>query len=103
MNFTLSPEVEQIQERIRAFVAERIMPLENDPTSFDDHENIRVELLKGLRDEARSQGLWALSMPKERGGGGLGRGHGAFCDDGPDGPHGRPRPGRHGAGRQPLH
>ena len=71
MNFTLSPEVEKIQERIRAFVAERIMPLENDPTSFDDHENIRVELLKGLRDEARSQGLWALSMPKERGGGGL--------------------------------
>ena len=71
MNFTLSPEVEKIQERIRAFVAERIMPLENDPASFDDHENIREELLKDLRDEARSQGLWALSMPKERGGGGL--------------------------------
>jgi acyl-CoA dehydrogenase len=71
MDFSLPPEIESIRQRIRAFVEERIIPLESDPASYDEHENIARPLLETLRAEARSQGLWALQMPKERGGGGL--------------------------------
>ncbi len=71
MDFTLAPEVEETRQRIRAFVEARILPLEEDPASFDSHENVREELLEDLRAKARGEGLWALSMPKERGGGGF--------------------------------
>jgi acyl-CoA dehydrogenase len=71
MDFTLSPEVEETRLAIRTFVAERIMPLEDDPASYDDHENIRLELVKEIQAEARAAGLWCLSMPKERGGRGF--------------------------------
>ncbi len=71
VDFSLSPEIRDLQVRIRAFVAERILPLEADPASFDAYENIAPDLLEKLRGEAKSQGLWALQMPKERGGQGL--------------------------------
>jgi len=71
MDFTLTPEVDETRKKIRAFVADRILPLEDDPASYDDHENIDEMLLQTLRAEARSQGLWALSMPVERGGRGF--------------------------------
>lgn len=71
MDFNLSPEVEDFRRRIRAFVDERIIPLEKDPGAFDGHENIAEEPLKRLRAEAKKAGLWALRMPKERGGQGL--------------------------------
>ncbi len=71
MDFTLSPEVEDFRKRIRAFVEKRLLPLEADANSYDGHENIRLDLLEKLRAEARKQGLWALAMPKKRGGQGL--------------------------------
>ncbi|HIP79586.1 MAG TPA: acyl-CoA dehydrogenase, partial [Kiloniellaceae bacterium] len=71
MDFSLSPEVEALRQRIRAFVEAEIMPLEADPGSFDDHENIKLPVLEQLRAKARGAGLWALQMPKERGGQGL--------------------------------
>ncbi len=71
MDFTLSPEVEETRLAIRKFVAERILPLENDPASYDDHENINLDLLKKVQAEARAAGLWSLSMPVERGGRGF--------------------------------
>ncbi len=71
MDFTLSPEVDDFRKRIRAFVERRLLPLESDPKSYDGHENIKLDLLEKLRGEARKQGLWALSMPKARGGQGL--------------------------------
>ncbi|TCZ53372.1 acyl-CoA dehydrogenase family protein [Roseicella aquatilis] len=71
MDFALSPEIDEIRQRVRAFVEERIIPLESDPASYDEHENIARPLLERLRAEARAQGLWALGMPRERGGGGL--------------------------------
>jgi len=69
MDFTLTPEVDETRRNIRAFVADRILPLEDDPASYDEHENIDEALLQTLRAEARAEGLWALSMPVERGGG----------------------------------
>jgi acyl-CoA dehydrogenase len=71
MDFSLSPEVADLRRRIARFVEERVMPLEADPASYDEHENIRLDLLDGLRAEARAEGLWALQMPPERGGRGL--------------------------------
>ncbi|HYZ33859.1 MAG TPA: acyl-CoA dehydrogenase family protein [Crenalkalicoccus sp.] len=71
MDFSLPPEVDAIRRRIRDFVEDRIIPLEADPASYDAHENIARTLLEKLRAEAKAEGLWALQMPKERGGGGL--------------------------------
>ena len=71
MDFALPPEIDGIRQRVRAFVEGRIIPLESDPASYDEHENIAQPLLERLRGEAKAEGLWALGMPKERGGGGL--------------------------------
>ena len=71
MDFALDPQVDAIRRRIRAFVEERLIPLESDPATYDEHENIARPLLERLRAEAKEQGLWALQMPKQRGGGGL--------------------------------
>ncbi|MCB4820973.1 acyl-CoA dehydrogenase family protein [Roseicella aerolata] len=71
MDFSLPPQIDEIRQRIRAIVEERIIPLESDPASFDEHENIRKPLLEELRAEVKAKGLWALGMPQERGGGGL--------------------------------
>ncbi|MBX6746487.1 MAG: acyl-CoA dehydrogenase family protein [Acetobacteraceae bacterium] len=71
MDFSLAPEVDAIRRRIRSFVEDRLIPLESDPASYDEHENIASPLLEKLRAEAKAEGLWALQMPKSRGGGGL--------------------------------
>ncbi|MDA1089337.1 MAG: acyl-CoA dehydrogenase family protein [Proteobacteria bacterium] len=71
MDFTLAPKTEDFRKRIRAFVEEKLLPLESDPLSFDEHENIAEDVLQAKRAEAQSQGLWALSMPTARGGQGL--------------------------------
>jgi len=72
MDFRLSPEIEDYRRRIRAFVAEHVLPLESDPDAYDRGENIRAEVLEPLRARAREQGLWCPQMPKARGGRGLG-------------------------------
>ncbi len=71
MDFTLSPEVEALRRRVRDFVDGRLVPLEADRASYDDHENIAPALLATVRAEAKAAGLWALQMPRARGGGGL--------------------------------
>ncbi len=71
MDFHLSPELEAKRRTVRAFVEDRLFPLEADPASYDAHENIRIDLLAQLRAETRPLGIWALQSPKVRGGGGL--------------------------------
>ncbi|MAF95257.1 MAG: acyl-CoA dehydrogenase [Rhodospirillaceae bacterium] len=71
MDFTLSPETEDIRKRIRAFVEDHLLALEAEPRSFDEHQNINQDLLGKMRQKAKSEGLWALAMPTERGGRGL--------------------------------
>lgn len=71
MDFNLTPDVNETRQAIRRFVADTILPLEADPASYDDHENIRLDLLDDLRTKAKSEGLWALSMPTARGGRGF--------------------------------
>ncbi len=71
MDFTLSAEIEGYRARYKAFVAEHLLPLESDPASFDDHENIRLDLLETMRGKAKAAGLWCPQMPKAIGGQGL--------------------------------
>jgi len=71
MDFTLPPEITKLQQRFREFVAAEILPLEADPASFDEHENIALPLLDRLRARAKAAGLWAPQMPRELGGLGL--------------------------------
>jgi acyl-CoA dehydrogenase len=71
MDFSLPPHIEDLRLRVRAFVAEHVMPLEADRANYDDYENIRLDVLKPLREKAKAAGLWAPQMPKERGGLGL--------------------------------
>ncbi len=45
MDFTLTPEIEDLRVRTRAFVEEHVLPLEADPANFSEHENIPLERL----------------------------------------------------------
>lgn len=71
MDFKLSARAESLRIGIRDFVESRLIPLEADASSYDEHENLRPDLLEAMRDEARARGLWALQMPEHRGGRGL--------------------------------
>ncbi len=71
MDFKLAPEQESLRTAIRRFVEERVIPLESNSANYDEHENIRLDVLETLRQEVRSAGLWAPQMPIKRGGQGL--------------------------------
>lgn len=79
MEFTLSPVVEDYRTRIAAFVADEILPVEADRTSYDAHGNITEAALAPLRAKAKSQGLWALQVSREWGGQGLNKMAMAVC------------------------
>jgi acyl-CoA dehydrogenase len=73
MDFALDPDLAQLQWRTRAFVGDFIMPVENDRTAWDEHDNIRLDRLAGLQAKAMAAGLWAPQTPQELGGMGLSR------------------------------
>ena len=79
MDFSLPPEIEDLAQRARAFVAGEIMPVEADRASWDEHENIRLDRLETLRARAKAAGLWSPQTPQERGGMGLPRVAMAAC------------------------
>lgn len=69
MNFDLSPELLELKERTRRFIADKIIPLENDArqSSHGPGEALRQELI-GL---ARAEGLLTPHASPEMGGLGL--------------------------------
>ncbi len=73
MNFSISPELEELRRRVARFVEDRLLPLEADRANYDDHENIALDVLARERAAAREAGLWCLQMPRALGGGGLGK------------------------------
>src|SRR5918998_1045571 len=79
MDFAISPEIEEVRTRIAAFVERELLPLESDPDSYDAHENIRLDLLEGLRAKAKGEGLWCLQLKPDNGGLGLGKVGMAVC------------------------
>ena len=40
MDFSLPPELDAKRAAVREFVQDRLIPLEADPASYDEHENI---------------------------------------------------------------
>ena len=76
IDFTLSPEVEELRLRVRAFVEEVIAPVADRIEGTDGGEGLagseRISALIGLRKQARAAGLWLPHMPPEWGGMGLG-------------------------------
>jgi acyl-CoA dehydrogenase len=69
MDFSLPPELQELQERTRRFIRDRIMPLEGDPreTHHGPTEDFRRELVA----LARQEGLVAPHVSPEFGGLGL--------------------------------
>ena len=73
IDFTLSPELERIRERVRDYIQTVVKPGEakiGDPDKIERSDYIK--LLLQMRAEAKSAGLWLPHMPKEWGGMGLG-------------------------------
>jgi acyl-CoA dehydrogenase len=68
MDFSLSPEIEELRRRTHDFIATHVLPLEGDPANFSEHENIPAERLEPVRAKARAAGLWAPQSPKQFGG-----------------------------------
>ena len=71
IDFSLPREHEDVRVRTKAFVAEHIRPLEDDRANYDEHENIRGDLLEAVRAKAKAAGLWCPQVSKTRGGMGL--------------------------------
>ncbi len=73
IDFTLTPELEAIRMRVREFIADVVRPGEaqiSDPEEIERAEYLQI--LFGMRDQARQAGLWLPHMPVEWGGMGLG-------------------------------
>lgn len=68
MDFTLPEEIETLRLKVREFVEQEVMPLEGDESLYDEHENLREDVIAGLRDKAKTEGLWAFQMPRACGG-----------------------------------
>jgi acyl-CoA dehydrogenase len=69
MDFSLSPSQQDLQERTRRFIAEEVIPLENDPRQ--DHHGPHEALRDDLVARARRHGLLTPHASKEHGGLGL--------------------------------
>ena len=66
MDFSLSPELADLQTRVGDFVRREVIPLENDPRQ--DVHGPTAALIEELRRRARRAGLFALHAPLEYGG-----------------------------------
>ena len=71
MDLSLPPELEDLRRRVRGFVEREILPLEREPASYDEHENIALPLLEEVRQRVKAAGLWAPQLPQAFGGLGL--------------------------------
>ena len=70
MDFELPSEVQDLVTIAREFREERLAPLEEE---FLREGNVEWALRPKLQDEARERGLWAIDVPTEHGGLGLGQ------------------------------
>ncbi|MCO4773089.1 MAG: acyl-CoA dehydrogenase family protein [Deltaproteobacteria bacterium] len=70
MDFALNPELAALRDAIRAFVEQRILPVEQD--LFDEDARGEHTTMRRLQQEARDAGLWTPHLPKDLGGKGLG-------------------------------
>jgi acyl-CoA dehydrogenase len=73
IDFTLTPELEDIRMRVRSFVDDVVKPGEARIGNRDEIERADyIKILLEMRAAAQETGLWLPHMPKEWGGMGLG-------------------------------
>jgi acyl-CoA dehydrogenase len=74
IDFTLAPEHEELRGRVRDFIQGTVVPAlartEGEERTLSRKEYLTI--IVGLRDKAKSLGLWLPHMPREWGGMGLG-------------------------------
>ena len=83
IDFSLSPELEEIRARTRAFVDEVVKPTEqkiHDERLQETDREAYLGALIEMRKQAREAGIWLPHMPEEWGGMGLGH---VAAGDGP--------------------
>jgi len=86
MDFAPSERVAELRERVRAFMAEHVMPVEDEAMRALDAEVgpgvAYPAILVELRERAKAEGLWNLFMPDEEYGPGLANWeYGLLCED----------------------
>jgi acyl-CoA dehydrogenase len=86
VDFDLSPRCEELLERIRAFQAEHVYPVEMEAhRALDDEVRPGVaypEILVEIRERAKAEGLWNLFLPDEDHGAGLTNWeYGVLCEE----------------------
>jgi acyl-CoA dehydrogenase len=69
MDFSITPALAALEQRVRAFVRTDIIPFEQDPR-WGPHGPSR-EMWRELQARGQAAGLWSLHAPREFGGGGL--------------------------------
>ena len=86
MDFDLSPRCEELLERVRAFQAEHVYPVEMEAlAALDDEVRPGVaypEILVEIRERAKAEGLWNLFLPDDEHGAGLTNWeYGVLCEE----------------------
>ena len=69
MDFALSEEQRMLVETLRTFIATELAPLE---AEIEATGVLRPELARAIHEKAKALGLYAMNIPAELGGGGLG-------------------------------
>ncbi len=70
IDFSPRPELEELRTRVRAFVDEHVIPVEQ--RVFDEDQRGDDSTLRLLQAKARAAGLWTPHLSKDLGGQGLG-------------------------------
>ena len=70
LNLSIPDSVKDLRDRVLRFIEQDVYPVEKELTQ-DKVGSRRGEIMKGLMDKAKSEGMWALGHPEEIGGGGL--------------------------------
>src|SRR2546430_15952223 len=67
MDFELPWDVQTLQDVVRRFVQQELIPIENQTRPEGD--DIAEDALHGFQEKARAAGLWLVDVPAEYGGG----------------------------------
>jgi acyl-CoA dehydrogenase len=86
MDFSPSPQVQELLERIRSFMDEHVYPNEGEAAlALDEEVGPGVPypaIVREVREQAKGEGLWNLFMPDERYGPGLANWeYGILCEE----------------------
>ena len=88
MDFSLSPRVTELRDRIRAFMDANVYPVEAEALRALDEEvtvdsgRAYPEILVEIRERAKAEGLWNLFMPDSEHGVGLANWeYGVLCEE----------------------